>query len=503
MWSRYQLYEELLVALGDLYGRVRSFNLPIFLSIIYSTTQGELLRPHEYHHLDSSPIHLLSRIYEHLSHHFNRQSSLLTRSIMAFILSTASHDYIKQTALSVGFGGQRKTKSTQSTSARTDVSDGFGDEEEQEEDIFDVLDSIETAFPSFFPQDVVDLLPAAQKSLLLLKVAQPEHPMLNSGSGGSIKADVRWLWTAKEVEAAWNQHHLSPGSSPSCLPNSSALPQQTKVIYKPELSEFCIFDLEPGIGSSGILGHPSSAKDTAGIPSSTSVLKNFVSSFPPSLPPITPTLPTLASLTFHPLSQHASTLSRTLLEIFLKQPGMLNFQTHLVLMKNFLLVAKPDFKARLVVALFDDAGEFAIGSSSAHAMSVRAIIRRQKEGYAVNVVQHSKRTQCKQGQEGGWEKSDEPENEKLSPWAVGLAPHLFERGTWPPVGSDLSFFLRTVIMDSLDWRDNKDGIKRDDTVVLEEAEWRLGFAIKDLPVGKRGEKWLNPLCVYIILLIFV
>lgn len=32
LWSRYQLYEELLVALGDLYGRVSSITLPIFLS---------------------------------------------------------------------------------------------------------------------------------------------------------------------------------------------------------------------------------------------------------------------------------------------------------------------------------------------------------------------------------------------------------------------------------------------------------------------------------------
>ena len=32
IWSRYQLYEELLVALGGLYGRVSSFTLLIFLS---------------------------------------------------------------------------------------------------------------------------------------------------------------------------------------------------------------------------------------------------------------------------------------------------------------------------------------------------------------------------------------------------------------------------------------------------------------------------------------
>lgn len=29
--------------------------------------------------------------------------------------------------------------------------------------------------------------------------------------------------------------------------------------------------------------------------------------------------------------------------------------------------------------------------------------------------------------------------------------------------------------------------------VIEEAGWRLGFAIRDLPVGPGRDKWLNPL----------
>ncbi len=421
---------------------------------------------------------------------------------MAFILSTTSHDYIQHIALSVGFGGQPKTGLSQLTRART-INTEFDDEEGQEEDIFDLLDSIETGFPSFFPQDMLDLLPAAQKSLLLLKVAQPEHQLLSSGSGSPIKTDVRWLWTFKEVDAAWKGLPLSPESSPSCPPNGPAPLQPTPVTYEPELSAFCMFDLEPGVGASGILRHLSfNSKDITGISSTTSVLQKFISSFPPSLPPITPTLSSLSSLTFQPLMQHASTLSRTLLEIFVRQPGRLNFRTHLVLMKNFLLVAKPEFKTRLVAALFDDAGEFVTGGSSAHAMSVRAVRRRQKEGYGMDVVEQSKRRRRKQGQEDDRNKLEEPESENKIPWAVGLAPHLFERETWPPGGADLSFFLRTVIVDSLDWRDNRskdDETEGDDTVVLEEAEWRLGFAIKDLPVGKRGEKWLSPLCEYAIL----
>jgi len=420
---------------------------------------------------------------------------------MAFILSTTSHDYIQHIALSVGFGQQPNTGLSQLTRARTTNTE-FDDEEGQEEDIFDILDSIETGFPSFFPQDMLDLLPAAQKSLLLLRIAQPEHQLLSSGSGNPTKADVKWLWTAKEVDAAWKGLPLSPESSPGCLSNGPAPPQPSLVTYEPELSAFCMFDLEPGVG---VLRHSSfNAKDATGISTSTSILQKFISSFPPSLPPITPTLSILSSLTFQPLMQRASTLSRTLLEIFIRQPGKLNFRTHLVLMKNFLLVAKPEFKTRLVAALFDDAGEFITGGSSAHAMLVRAVRRRQKEGYGMDVAEQSKRRRRQRGQEDSRNKVEEAESENKIPWAVGLAPHLFERETWPPGGADLSFFLRTVIVDSLDWRDNRsqdDETVGDDTVVLEEAEWRLGFAIKDLPVGKRGEKWLNPLCEYVILLI--
>lgn len=30
--------------------------------------------------------------------------------------------------------------------------------------------------------------------------------------------------------------------------------------------------------------------------------------------------------------------------------------------------------------------------------------------------------------------------------------------------------------------------------VWEEAEWRLGFAIRDLPIGPGRDRWLNPTC---------
>jgi hypothetical protein len=78
---------------------------------------------------------------------------------------------------------------------------------------------------------------------------------------------------------------------------------------------------------------------------------------------------------------------------------------------------------------------------------------------------------------------------------MGLSPNLLERETWPPVGADLSFFLRTVIVDSLDKpKETEDG-KVEREQVVDEAGWRLGFAIRDLPTGAGRDKWLDPLCM--------
>ncbi|KAG5219700.1 Spc98 family-domain-containing protein [Salix suchowensis] len=64
--------------------------------------------------------------------------------------------------------------------------------------------------------------------------------------------------------------------------------------------------------------------------------------------------------------------------------------------------------------------------------------------------------------------------------------------------TDLSFLLRTVIVDSLELRMDMDGENTDQTSrsrrrIMEEAEFRLGFAIRDLPADTGHEKWLNPL----------
>ena len=78
---------------------------------------------------------------------------------------------------------------------------------------------------------------------------------------------------------------------------------------------------------------------------------------------------------------------------------------------------------------------------------------------------------------------------------------LVERGSWPPGGSDLSYYLRTVIVDSLEslvkltdgqFLKSSEGRHR----IFMEAEYRHGLAIHDLRASSSRERWLNPSCEY-------
>ena len=198
--------------------------------------------------------------------------------------------------------------------------------------------------------------------------------------------------------------------------------------------------------------------------SSNQLLRAFILHFPETFPSITPTFSELIDLMFKDLLHHASTLSSTLLSLFIASTDNLNFHSHLVLLRSYLLVAAPSFKSRLLAALFSDAGEYEVDQSP-HSMSIRSLRR----------------------------ESSKKLKESKQPWAVGLSPNLLDRETWPPVGADLSFFLRTVIVDSLEKGRENEIVGRKQ--VTEEAGWRLGFAIRDLPTGPGHDKWLNPLCM--------
>ena len=95
------------------------------------------MRPEQYLTLESSPVPLLSRIYGHLSRHFERQSSPLIRAVIAFILTSTSNTYIHEVSLSIGYGGQPKIMSRKVERPHDGLE--FDDEENEEEDMVMVL----------------------------------------------------------------------------------------------------------------------------------------------------------------------------------------------------------------------------------------------------------------------------------------------------------------------------------------------------------------------------
>lgn len=358
-----------------------------------------------------------------------------------------------------------------------------GDDEEDPDLIDSMDDSIPEEFPTFFGSELAESLVTARRSLILLRAAQPDHPLLSDSAG--LAGRTEWLWSENEIEAAWagtgrgvdeRVHDIIIPEDPSPVRNA----------YHPELADqFKVFDLEPGT-----LRHlPSSSpnKPTSTLSTSLSVpIQTFISQFPVSifsLHPLTPTLAHLNALTFAPLLSHTSKLSHALLELFLPTSSLpsltsnLNFREHATLLRSYLLFTSPAFKSGLAAALFSDSGVHIHNTSEVD-------FRTRSRRLATQNIY-------------------ETDNDDRQ-WAVGLAPALTDRESWPPGGADLSFMLRTVIVDSLEWEcglqrndengDNEGVRVRKAGKVLEEAEYRLGFAIRDLPVGAGRDKWLNPTC---------
>ncbi|KAG6850437.1 hypothetical protein H0H93_013309 [Arthromyces matolae] len=470
IWMRYSVYEETLVALAELYGRVGHLSSLFWYhnSIEY---QCEHTTPDKYPDFDPSPTRLLSSIYNHLERHITRQSPSTIIAIFAFMLTHVSRDYLQQISLSVGYGTDQVKKASRARRDEAINKDAFDDDEEEpEDDIYDILDRVGDSFPDFFPKHMLNILPAAQKSLILLERAQPDHPMLQR----KVKAPIQWFWTESLVQAACAGQY--PGNVTDHIVLSRETPSPLELPSDSGLSLFRIFDLEPGVGVTS----SSALSEAQSMPQ---YLETFINSFPSTLPSITPTLTHLTSVVLAPLVEHASALSTALLDLFLDPSpttqDTLNFKTHLVLLRSYLLLTSPPFKARLSAALFSDkeAGEV---DNKAHGLAIRSLRQRSSSN----------------------KKTTSDQNTPEPPWAIGLSPNLLERKTWPPVGADLSFFLRTVIVDSIDdtdgWNDNLrdvDGAEKVRSRVLEEAEYRLGFAIRDLPTGTGKHKWLNPLSI--------
>lgn len=373
----------------------------------------------DYESIPASPQALLSLIYDHLHDHIERQSSHLIIATLAFILTRTSTEYFIEVSRSIGFGHSEG------------IRDAIG---------------VPKEYPAFFPPELTSALPIAQKSLRLLRAAQPNHPLLQNSKRS---LDIRWFWTTDEIMAAVNSTETPKDIAVTEKAGDEL--SSTSTAYLPELLEFRIYDLEPG----RLIGQ--SCFDAAYTSAPTLALDNFIKTFPPSLPPIAPTLYHLTSLVVKPLLLHATTLSNTLLSLFLTLPPPLDIHSHLRLMRSYMLLMSPAFRTRLSAALFSDSGNFDADVKSSEVLSLRR----------------------------GSQKTDL----RSKTWAVGLAPALLDRATWPPMDTDLSFFLRTVILDSFEVNVNDETLRSR----VEEIENRLGFAVRDLPTKSGQNAWLNPL----------
>ena len=408
---------------------------------------------------------LLSRIYDHLNSHIGKHSPRVTIASVAYILETSSHDYLKSVCQSVGISETTLHLQNVSKSDLSPISTSHQDNIacDSEEYLRDA-----EFYPTFFPPYLAASLTSAKKSLRILRAAQADHPIFND----TTARDLEWVWTEEEIGTLWLAE-TNPGTqiatSEGAADRNAHLNCDDDIENKTDrvLADFCIFDQEPGT-------HLVAPASTDGLgASSTHHLRKFLAAFPDSLPAITPTLQHLTSLVFTPLITHTERLSSSLLSVFLSHSSTLHFQTHLVLLRSYLLLTSHPFKSRINAALFSDAGDAEPESLPVLDFTAPSLSVEQTEA---------------------------------RPWAVGLVPSLIKRDSWPPGGADLSFLLRTVIVDSLELdRDAVDTLSSvqmasPDTrrAIFDEAEYRLGFAIRDLPTGPGRDRWLNPLCKHLL-----
>ena len=314
-------------------------------------------------------------------------------------------------------------------------------------------------FPSFISSDASETLIRARKSLKFLSTAQPDHPLLQQSAS---RRRVTWFWTNEEVSAAWDSK-TNLVDLPDAADNESASAGSSDSDTSSDcgpLAQFKIFSLEPGT-------HIAPSVQGAEM-----ALQSFLDNFPPHLPSLTPTVSHLSNLVLSPLITHCTSVSGALISLLLSPGSHLYLHSHLVLLRSYLLLTLPAFTRRLQAALFSDSDDWNFEGSTVRAMAKSTHNRKHVAS-------------------GG----------SAAQWAVGLGLGLAERDSWPPGGSDLSYYLRTVIVDSLESLikltgneslDSSEGRRQ----IFAEAEFRLGFVIRDLPAGSGRERWLNPSCAF-------
>ncbi|EJD00395.1 uncharacterized protein FOMMEDRAFT_169871 [Fomitiporia mediterranea MF3/22] len=446
----------------------------IVLALASLSSRGLSLGPKSYQSLPQIPQRLLSHIYNFLTLQIERQVPRVVRGILSYVLTITSRPYFTALAHSVGLVGladlladarRRLTKSHGDIMLDDQGSDGSYPDSEVESEF-----NTNNEFPSFILDGIRDAAIRARRSIRILSSPEFEDvqvldlPVFNG---------LEWVWTDEEVSnRALKQKSDASGSDPS----SSQEVTHRRILeasvqqYKPELAALATFDLEPGCHISA------PGKDVT----------SFVFTYPTLLPSLAPTLPLLAEHVLAPISIQANALGRAALQRFLTPGTSLHFRAHLVLLRAYLLLTAPAFKARLTAALFSDADSDEDLDADVQENPMSIAIRRRTRSRS-----------CRTTESRGGEQQQSVYDQ---PWPVGIALGLTRRGQWPPDGSELALFLRRVIMDSLDHvreaelvfegNNHKDDLGDDE--FWDDAENRLGFAIRDLPDGTGREKWLDP-----------
>ncbi|KAH9935387.1 Spc98 family-domain-containing protein [Fomitopsis serialis] len=447
VWMRYAATEEILLALAALCNR----------------DMHEL--PSVYSPLPTTVVDLLSRIYRQLDESLENHSPHALQAILAYILTVTSQDYFQQLSQSVGYN----MSPTHNTDPAMHDSGLYGtdhlDEEpddERDETFYDDPPADEPC-PVFIQEALASAFPRAKRSLKFLREAQPDHPLLHGYREDC--PDVHWFWTDADVATAWTgrKGSLGPVDLPAQHPDrdSEADPPLPDREYREELKDFALFDLTPG-QNLGLFAPPASQTDSTEVGD----LQAFMNAFPSTLPSLTPTLSHLTALVLSPLAHHMEALSGALVTLILS-PTDLSLPLHLSVLRSYLLLTSHAFKSRLSAALFSDSDDPPNSTTRASAAS-----HRKAEASTPLADGH---------------------------WAVGLSPALTAASVWPPSVPELSFHLRTVINDSLQssfgLSFEQTGLPPRQESIIHEAEYRLGFAIRDLPTGTGKEKWLDPLSI--------
>lgn len=378
------------------------------------------------------------------------------KAATAFILTLTSRHYLQTICSAIAYSGSRTlldqhTKSNQSNGGDKYEGPSFSD-------------VVAERYPSFISKFLKNSLISAQKSLIILQDACPDHPLLKPAHSSPIT----WYWAEHEIDTAWTGAPLeSVASKPlerETQESSDASESAGK--YKPELLDLRVYDLEPGSHATN--------------PELLGPVRAFMNSFPEHLPMVVPTIGDLTNLVFSPLAEQASVLSQAVLDIFLTPLSSLTptpvvdlqIHSHLTVLRSYQLLASHSFKSKLSAALFSDSEDWASGGRrSAWSLAARGNTKGMPGLVSDDKV-----------------------------WPVGLSASLLEKDSWPPGSTDLSFFLRTVVVDAIEMmRPRTTDPVGETPSAYDESEWRIGFAIRDLPSGKGQDKWLDPCCAYSVI----